>query len=382
MQRTNLAAALLLALSAKAYAGKPEGGSKHIALGAEYRTEFIHDDHGIQKLATEKPPTTNSFRLTDTKIVLAGEFSESTNFRVRLNVNADSWQLGNPADLPEVAYGTMRLNNHLSLTIGKDLVLQGGWDNFDNEYDAIWGSTIYLAPFKYYAPTATFAFNQSYGTLSLQLTNDVTTNSGITTAITKDTHVNTSHADGISNTNNRQPAFILDYRGSYCAGMVRPLLQMGQYDLNHSRFIDLGVKIARGPLHVTFDYLLDNRASTSKGGGDKFLTYTLTALRVDYNINDIAKPFIYFAQVNRTGEKNVYGVDITTNSIKNADFSSGTLYGNDNASIMSLGASYLGFGANYVPYLVYHGGSGKYDLSGSEKSGAQTSIRLGVMGAI
>ncbi len=381
--------ALAFALTTSAYAVDTAPSKATPAIGAEFRTEFINDDHGLEKLTADKAVATNTFRLTDVKISLTGEFNDATNYRLRLNMNQESWQLGNMADLPEIAYATMRLNNHLSLTVGKDLVMQGGWDNFDQEFDAIRGTSSYLAPFKYYAPAATLAFNQTHGTLSLQVTNDVTTTSGIGTAFANDTYTytNTTNIDGQWNSRNKQPAFILDYRGTYRGGLVRPLLQIGQYDLNHSRFIDLGAKISSGPMNVTFDYLVDNRSSKSFSGSEKFLTYSLTALRAEYTIQGLAKPFIYWAQTNRTGEKDLFGADIQTNSTDGADFVSNVMHANDNSTIVSLGATYLGFGTNYAPYLVYHRGSGKYDINGQggsddEKTGNQNSIRIGVMGSI
>lgn len=377
-----LAGALAFLATGDAYAVETLAAKTTPAIGAELRTEYIHDDHGLDKLTAGKAVATSTFRITDVKISLTGEFNDATNYRLRLNMNPQAWQLGGINDRTEIAYATTRLNNHLSLSVGKDLVMQGGWDNFDQEFDAIWGTSSYLAPFKYYAPAATLAFNQTHGTLSLQMTNDVTTTSGIGSAIAGGTNTNTTNIDGQWNSSRKQPAFILDYRGTYRGGLVRPLLQIGQYDANHSRFIDLGAKVTRGPLNVTFDYLIDNRSGKTSSGGEKYLTYSLTALRADYTIEGLAKPFFYLAQTNRTGEKDLFGSDIQTNPTDGADFVANVLHANDNSTIASLGATYLGFGTKFIPYLVYHRGSGKYDVSGDQKTGHQDSIRIGVMGSI
>jgi hypothetical protein len=359
-----LALALVFATTGNAYAVDTMPGKTTPAIGAELRTEFIHDDRGVEKLYFDKLAATNTFRLTDVKISLTGEFNDATNYRLRLNMNPQAWQLGNAADRTELAYATMRLNNHLSLSVGKDRVMQGGWDNFDQEFDAIWGISSYMGPFKAYAPAATLAFNQAHGTLSLQMTNDVTTTSGILSALLSGKNTNTTNADGQWNTTQKQPAFILDYRGIYRSGLVRPLLQIGQYDANHSRFIDIGAKISRGPLNFTMDYLVDNRSEKTSSGAEKYFTYTLTALRADYTIDGLAKPFIYWTQTNTTGETNL------------AQDTSPTSYA------ASLGATYLGFGTKYAPYLAYHRLAGKYVLGDVEKTATQNSVRIGVMGSI
>jgi len=324
----------------------------------EFRSELANT---LNKTVDAKNKTaTTEFEVTDAILRFDGKLNTNGTYMFSLNLNGDSNAEKNGQ--VQVAKINYMLNSMLSLTLGKDRVNQGGYSSADiGNYDAIWGKAAWLAGVHpEFANTAAFHVNTgAAGTFTIQLVNDVV-----------------SDKDNAQRWNNarKQPAFNLQYEGSF--GPVKPLLQINQYDMNHSRAITVGARAGFGMANVTFDYTTDSRSFKVTEGTsdkDKFQTLNSMTLRADVTAGTF-KPFFYYSNFVRSGEKDTVATEDTkTNTAGTFD---------DNGTHMALGTSMHGFGDNWAPYVAYRSTAGdfaKADDAAAKESRATTSLVVGAM---
>lgn len=378
---------------------KSEGRVMKIAagdatFGGQFRTEWSHTTNGLGKVDEGgKDKKTAGFGVDYAKLKLTGKLNSDTEFAFQMNLLSHKWNYGNPADMIERANGTWWMSKMFGFTMGKERVNQDGWDGKDSgNFDAAWGKSVWTTPFKTYANMFAIHLNPGdMGKITLQLVDDLTTVSGPDFAGAADgkTGRNTTNRPATWNETNKQPAPVLQYTGEF--GPVKPLLQIGQYDMNHSRFIDVGAKFSMADLGVTFDYLMDNysqKVAKSSGDGyeDKMLTYTNIALRADYTMKGLAKPFVWVSSFNRSGEKEAIAADdvkANQNPSTNTKCAAFKACFDDNAMSLSVGSYILAMGDGWSPYVVYRSVSGKFYKAGStdEATGSTSTIAIGAAGA-
>ena len=366
-----------------------------VMMSGSFRTEWSHTTNGLGKVNEGgKDKKSAVFGVEHAKLGIGGKLNSDVDFKLQLNLLSSKWALGNSADFVEAAYGVWAPSKMFGVTMGKARVNQDGYNGKDSgEYGSAWGKSSYTGPFKTYAPMLAIHLNPGdMGKISLQLTNDVTTGSGPDYALAAEgkaqSPATTTNRPGKWNGSNKQPAAILQYTGEF--GPMTPMVQIGQYDLNHSRFINVGTKFAVADLGVTFDYLLDNEsqkvAKTAGGFEGKNLTRTNIALRTEYTMKGIAKPFLWVNSFNRSGEKEnialdeVKGNDNPSTSVMCGGFKQCF---DDNALSISVGSQILAMGDGWSPYVVYRATSGKFSkLTGTETAtGSTSTIAIGAGGA-
>ena len=378
----------LLIASPSALMGQSESGKSlkigldEAVLTGEFRSELTWDDDGIAK-EWEKDSATTRIRLNAAKLGLTGKLNPDVEYKLKLSLLSDSWQHGKSDGLIELANATWYPMKAVGIMAGKTRVKQGGWMNIDDDYMNIWGKSPYKMPFNKYANAFGVKLKVA-GELSFELVNDVSKSSGPDDPETPEVEGSGSTAvAGSWNKTSKQPAFIFEYKGDF--GAITPLLQVGQYDINHSRFFDVGIKAKLGMMNAVFDYLRDDRSkkkakTSGEGFEDKALVYTNLSLRLDYTIENMAKPFVWFNSFERSGEKDGLGAaeDVKSNSV---DVATGDYSFDDNAQAISVGSYFLNAGENWQPYLAIRSVSGKFPgKDGGDKTLRNNTVGVGVIG--
>lgn len=245
----------------------------------QFQSSMNSSDHGLRRGSDQDPPRTNQFLLN--LLRLGAKFSGvRTEARIELDLNRTA-----NSSIVHRAILENKLSRIVSLRIGQDELLLGGWEQKEPPADRLALST-YLsrrglksgAPLPETAPAALVGFNLGdSGDVLIQVTDDV--NRG------KDSQI------ASFNGNASQPAILAQYMP--VTGPVLPLVQVGSYDINHSKHLQIGVKADLGRLHAFADYLLDLRETTVDG--------LRTVQRINsvvffasYEFKNAVKPFIKF----------------------------------------------------------------------------------------
>jgi hypothetical protein len=381
-----LACALLLAGSnALAQSDKDlvnvRSGLREAEIGGEFRTELAWDNDGINKEWEKDAPTTK-LSLKALKLNLKGRVHSNVDWNLKLNLLAESWPHSKSEGLLEQAWAAWQVFPTGKITIGRTQIKQGGWSSIDDNWRAIWGKSPIVMPFNKYGETLSFGLKVA-GELTLQLTNDVTTSSGPDDSSTpvKEGDGTTASA-GQWNKKRKQPAVLVEYKGEF--GPIQPLLQIGQYDLNHSRYISFGAKAVLGEsLTLVADWFRDDRSQKVLNAAgtkheDKALTFTNISARVQWKLAGITETFLWWNKYTRSGEKDAFGAatDVAVNSV---DPTSGSWSWDDNSQQISVGAWALGWGDAWLPWTAVRHQSGKFTgKEGTDKTLAQLSVAAGV----
>jgi len=386
-------------VAAAADDGKADGkalkvGNADVTMSGGFRTEWAHTTNGLGKVDTGgKDSKSSAFGVEYMKVKFGGKLNSDVDFKFQLNLLNSKWSYGNPADLVDAAEGTWWASKMFGFTMGKSRVNQDGWNGKDGGGVAnIWGKSPYVTPFKTYSHGLSVHMNPGdAGKVTLQLMNDITTKSGpvLQTSIDGKSGTNTSNRPGTWNQTSKQPAAIIEYTGEF--GPISPILQVGQYDMNHSRFVDVGARFAMSDLSVTFDYLMDNYSQkVAKASGDGFesknLTFTDISLRTEYTMKGLAKPFLWVNSYTRSNEKDSVAADdvkANTNPTGNVACSAVKACFDDNAMSLSVGSYILAMGDGWSPYVVYRSVSGKFfkAASADTATGSNNTIAIGAIGS-
>ncbi|MGE0174866.1 MAG: hypothetical protein AB7T49_18890 [Oligoflexales bacterium] len=331
----------LLGFAAQGFAQAPK-------LGFQYRTDIIHDDHGIEKTDTNKPSKTTDLSLEAANLTATGSVNEKVSYDVNYSLAEG-----------ELAWGFVKyaMMDMLTLEVGKDFTNQGGWDNYNWLYD-----TILVSPY-----TANSLPIPDGDVLEAQFTT-----LGLNLQLINDT------ASG----NGKQPAWTLEYMKAF--GSITPLFQFGSYDLNKSKFFVLGLAFNANNLDLYFDYVMDQRDV----GGDEHDTHSNIVLDVAYTAGDY-KPFVKVAKY----DVKQAGTDAKENAVPNpaADADGdGNPDGlpeingwfTDHGMAYTVGMKYLGISKAFTPFVALIAHSGKFvDAAGDTSTRSNSQLRLGVMGS-
>lgn len=367
---------LSVAVLAFAKAGFAQGanvttGSASAKLGGEFRSELNYHDHGLEKRDGYTPDKTTEIQVQAANVKLDGKINNDTEFAFRFNL-LNPAATGGPLDY---GYGTHWFSKMMGFSIGKMKVMQGGWDHWDASYrDHAGDHAVYRKNLVYssYDEAVTVHLNVA-GKVALQLLNDVTT------------------ATGGEWNKTAHPTWVLGWMGEF--GGIHPLVFLGSYDNNKSRWIDIGVKTAMAGLNATLDYHMNtfthkdpdpDDAKKNKENADNASSITL---KVGYEIKNTATPWFYFSTYDnkQADDKDSGREDIKFNS-STTDAAGMTTYNwDDNGVVWGLGADLAMMGKGWNPYVAIVNRSGKFQKATDptkEESKSEMWFRIGVLGEI
>lgn len=327
--------------------GESNPGAKFDAYG-EFRSELTYHDDGLAKIEEGgKASTTTVLGVDDVKFGFKGKLNDRTSLNLRFTPMGDS--------MVDLAVANWKASDMVSVSMGRDYVRQGGYSNWDNSFNNIWGDRIQSLAFDRNASSLSLHYTpNSTHNITVQLVNDIMDDAA--TADVAEANYNDSH---------KQPAAILEYAGEF--GSIKPMIQYGQYDLNHSSFWNVGARASFGATAVTFDYGA-NSMSKKVGDSDKAAVGNTMTVRAEHDMGSMV-PFFWFNSYNLTDKDVNGGTENKTNSAGKWD---------DNATQISFGSSFKNFGDNWTPYVAYRMTSGKFTNSaGEEKSGSEGELGLG-----
>lgn len=327
--------------------------SNPVDVGFKYRGDMTYTDSKIAD--PENAESSNLITLHEARLALA------TTVNKTIEVDANYGLTSSALNWAWIKYSP---NDSLSFLIGREFTNEGGWENFNWLYD-----TILLNPYvENHMPLGgagdiaevigTFGNSQ----FSLQLVDDVV-----------DEVDENGNSAGRHNKSSKQPAWILEYTGNY--GNVSPLLQFGQYDLNHSRFVTLGLNLNFDAITAFVDVTFDSR-STEVGDESKISNHLAITADIFYQLQSL-KLWAKFAS---------YDVKQPDEDIKgNATPANGTTSFEDNAQVMGIGAFFTSVDKAFQPYVAFTHKSGKFFEANSTTDTevrAETNLKLGVLGEI
>lgn len=339
-------------------------------VGGEFRSELIYDDHGLEKATGFTPDKTTTIQVSNANIKMSGNVNKDTEYAFRFN-------LLNPSTTPlDYGYGTHWFSKMVGFSMGKMRVMQGGYDHMDRNYrshtTAVVDGSLAMAD---YAPMIELGLKVA-GDVKFQLINDVTT-------ATRGEWNKTAH-----------PTWVLGWMGSF--GGIAPMVDIGSFDNNKSRWFDLGIKTSMAGLNATLDYY--NQALAHKGedkdGKAKAVTDTLTsiALNVSYEVKGMMTPWLHFSTFDnkQADDKDSGSEDLKTNGPTTKDASGKVSYDwSDNGQVIGVGADFAMMGKGWTPFVALVSTSGKFDKNNGatgttpkEESKSNTQIKLGVLGEI
>lgn len=339
-----------------------------------YRWELDQSDHGFVKTDSNTPTRTTSTQINLLKLGLKGKVADNFEYYVRYDFVKPS----KGKDGLDYAKVTWWATPSLGLTFGKDRVNQAGWDPKEGSVFRLTASPyVDLAgkstgqPFASEAPV----FSAQYklgdpGVITIQLTDDVVKSSAAGV---------TSRAQ--FNKENIQPATTFEYQSQF--GAIAPLLQVGSYDINHSKFYVVGLKADVAEVHTFVDYVIDNKSVQITADEKDMTVITSATWHIDYNVSQVARPFLKVISYNvkdaKTDVKGNVGFDPTKKT--ESAFESGAI--TDNALVFTIGSWLLPVGDKFRPYLAYTSKTSNF-LKGSsvEETEGKTEghIRFGVAG--
>lgn len=348
-------------------------GGQSSKLSTQYRSELMNNDHGTLKDDNTKPTKTTNITLNELKIGLDGQLTKESDYSVLLDLGR-----ANVGGLIQTAKFNWWLTDMIGIGGGKIKINQGGWDFKNYDYSTLMG-TVYTdtdMPLPMYAAGYELMVKAGgAGDISLQLTDDVVACTAKACA---------GNTDKRFNKENKQPAWTLQYMGDF--GGIKPLFQLGSYDINHSKYIALGLGYEGMGLDAYLDFIQDSRMyALTVGTEDKKFTDTHSTYTLDvgYTIAKVARPFLKYSAFNVKDATDSAVTAIATEPTSNATpTAAGTSY-EDNATQWALGSSFLMEGNHFRPYFALVNTTGKFakavDPTTSE-SKSDMQIKLGVMG--
>jgi len=342
--------------------------SQSTKLSVEFRSELKYSDQGLKKEdGADAPDKLTTLELQRVRVKMVGNVTPETEYKVRLNMLEPTKGV--------VDYASMtRWFSAFGLGIGRQKVLQGGWDQADEGY-----RTHIIGAFK-----DNFAFSnyedmislhvKAAGKVTLQILNDVTT------------------ADDGEWNKTAHPTWVIGWQGDF--GGLNPLVQLGSYDNNKSNWLDLGFKTDIVGIKTNLDYMMHNRvhkaAKVSDGKAAEVKdTATSITVRAAYEIKDTATPWLYVSTYdNKQGDDDKVAPaskDVKFNSVTADASGKKTYHFDDNAMFYGLGAD-VPLGKNWTPYLAFVAKSGKFQKSPTDpdktEAKTETHVKLGVYGEL
>ena len=339
--------------------GAEEGSGPKIS--SEIRASLKSSDNNLSKVDGGTTPTrTNNIGLDRLKLQLKGNVDESTDYRLRLDLNS--------TNLVDFGYGTWWMDKTCGIRVGKDKVQQGGFYNMTNGiYDT--SAPVYSAnqPHATYKPMIAMELKIA-GTVSVQLFDDLD-------AANKTAAPQWHTAD-------TQPAFAVAYVGDFSGST--PRVQVGSYDNNHSMYVSVGSGIKIAGIDGFANYIFDRRShkdpATLVDPKDKNDVLTSIEVGAKYAVTKQIEPSLNISMFDRKQA----GTDSKVNSVTAAAAagSKPTYNWDDNGTVVSLAAFYHA-SAHAHPFLAYDMKSGKFwknfdATTAKEETHTEMTTRLGM----
>lgn len=339
-------------------------GSTSAKLGGEFRGELIYDDHGLMKTKGNDPEATTDIAVTAANVTLDGKINPDTDFAFEFNL------LGNAQPLT-YGYGSHWFNKMMGFSIGRQKVLQGGFDNINGDFDShVVGAYASNLVYSEYADMIGFHVKAG-GDITVQILDDV---------------------QGDWNTKQKQ-TFVLGWTGNF--GPIMPMVNIGSYDNNKSNWFDIGVKTSMNGLTASLDIYMNNSTAKATDPADpkknKELQDTASAytLNVAYEIKGTATPWFYFSTYDTkeaTDSKIAGRAEERKVNSMTTDANGNTTYSwDDNGMTWGLGANLHMMGKGWSPFVAIIGQSGKWaDPADATKEETKSNmmIKLGALGEI
>lgn len=357
-----------LASSASAQDANVTTGSKSAKLGGEFRSELTYDDHGLQKTDGFKPDKTTTIAVQAVNVKLSGWVNNDTEYGFRFNL------LSPAKGVVEYGYGTHWFSKMVGFSFGRMRVHQGGWDNMDGSYrthvTGVYGDNLAYRSFDDMIALHVMAG----GKVTLQILNDVTT------------------ATGGSWNKSAHPTWVLGWMGEF--GPIKPLFDIGSYDNNKSRWIDVGIKTEMNGLFATLDFYnlsaVDKAVDTSGKAKEATDVATSITLNVGYEVKGSVTPWLYFSTFENKQADDDKLVparkDSKVNSASTDPATGVTSYGwEDNGVVYGVGVDIHSMGKGWTPYVALTSRSGKFPKATDptkEETKSEMQVKIGVLGEI
>ena len=397
-KRSIVAGSSLMALALSVSASAADSGKTNIMVGGQsaklstmYRSEMLMSDHGMlakgsdHDLGENKPTKTTNIGLNELKMGLDGQLTKDASYSILLDFVRAS-----KGGIIEYAKFDWWFTDMVGFSGGKLLINQGGWEFKNSIYSTMINSTYVDSnlPLANAGAGNAAAWQVNVkaggaGAVTLQLTDDVTRPTTDKTGKAISDTKCTTHANCGFNSANKQPAWTLEYAGDFSG--IKPLLQFGSYDINHSKYIVVGVGYVGMGLEAYLDYVQDSRMfQQTVGADDKKLTDTITNTSIDlaYTLPNVARPFLKYTMYNvkDAAEDSAGQKDLKYNTYATVDSNAGLT---DNSTNWALGSSFLMVGNHFRPYVALANQGGKFLKNAKDESTESKSTmmyKLGVMG--
>jgi hypothetical protein len=338
-------------------------------VGGEFRSELIYDDHGFQKAEGFTPDKTTTIQVTNVNLKMAGNVNSNTEYAFRFNL-LDPGQ-GSP--LLQYGYGTHWFSKMVGFSIGRMKTMQGGYDNMDASYRS--HTTAVLAgnlAFADYEDMIALTLKVA-GEVKLQILNDHTVASG--GEWNKSAH----------------PTWVLGWMGEF--GGIHPMIDIGSYDNNKSRYFDVAIKTAMAGLNASLDYHNNNVVHKVMDGTkakEEADVRTAIALNVGYEVKGVATPWLHFSTFdNKQADNKDFAMEDRKVNGYDTDASGAKIpTWDDNGQVIGVGADLAMMGKGWNPFVALVIQSGKFDKNAGagakveEETKSNTWLKLGVLGEI
>lgn len=342
-------------------------GAASAKLGGEFRSELTYTDNGMKKTTGgDDPDSSTTMGVSTANVTLDGKINSDTEYAFRFNLLDPGPTNGGPLNY---GYGKHWFNKMMGFSIGRQKVLQGGWDNIDGSFKThargVYADNLV---FNEYEDMIGIHLNVA-GSLTLQLANDRMV--GAPGRRGSAMWNKTSH-----------PTWILGWAGSF--GPIAPIVNIGSYDNNKSRWVDLGIKTDMSGLMASLD-IYQNTMTMKVASGTKVEepqnVATSVALNVKYMIKGTATPFLYFSTYdNKQADDSKLGLKDSKVNTTNAD---GSMDWDDNGVVWGVGTDLHMMGKGWSPFVAIVGRSGKWaDAAGKEETKSDMTIKIGALGDI
>lgn len=253
-------------------------------LGGEFRVDLLYDDHGQDPGTKPKAAATQALALSVVNLKYQQILEPATTLQLRANLLANK-----SGQYLDYAYLTHWFNSLLGVVVGKQRVLQGGWDHMDSGFQTHFAAP-YTGNLVYPDFDNSIALHAKVsGDLILQLLNDVVVDGGTPLARPGEW----SHT--------QHPTWVLGWIGQF--GPITPLLDFGSYDVNRSRWFDMSLKAAFAGLSWTLGYysnvIVHQDVSVSDGNvvSDKDVAVAVNVY-ASYQLRRYLVPWGYFSHFN------------------------------------------------------------------------------------
>jgi hypothetical protein len=346
-------------------------------LGGEFRAEYEHLDNGLGKTSTKDPDSTDHIKVVEANLTVAGKLAAKAEYFFKfglLNPNTHG------TTALEEGWTKYNFTEVLGISIGKQLVHQGGWDQTTENFSTLMMGKLYaaaedgksmqhlpLGDIAGYSPAIALHIAVA-GEVVIQVVNDV-----VDTASTM-------------RWNEREkPTWVLSWHGKF--GPISPLIHFGSYDNDKSLFVDVGVQAKMANFWGFIDYINISNSNkytdpndTTKSKGIKDITAGYN-IRLAYSVPDIVTPELYYSAFNR---KEGTDTDIPGRAeekeFNSTDDTKGIYVYDDNAQTLGLSVNVTATGKTWQPYLAFEMSTGKFedDESTDVETRKESAIRVGV----